>query len=113
MLNRNQYCPRCGGVIVYNTDTENRLIKWCTACNCNWIIGRGIDTMDKFEDAIKQDKIHNIELKTLEINCDSIILRQNNINIRFDDEKDIEQFDSITINGIKFKKTEEIREQMS
>lgn len=66
--------------------------------------------MDKLEDAIKQDKIHNVELKTLEMNCDDIILKQNNINICFDSEKDIEQFDSIIINGIKFKKVEKIGE---
>ena len=43
---------------------------------------------------------------TLTIECDSITLKQNNISIRFCSEKDIKQFDSIIINGIKFKKVE-------
>ena len=27
MLNETQYCPRCGGALVYDTDNENRLKK--------------------------------------------------------------------------------------
>lgn len=121
MLNETQYCPRCGGALVYDTDNENRLIKWCTCCKANWIIGKDIDTMNKFTEAIKQDKnlsIHNVDHMysysiapppplTLEIECDSITLKQNDISIRFCSEKDIKQFDSIIINGIKFKKVEE------
>lgn len=64
MLNETQYCPRCGGALVYDTDNENRLIKWCTCCKANWIIGKDIDTMNKFTEAIKQDKnlsIHNVD----------------------------------------------------
>lgn len=121
MLNKTQYCPRCGGALVYNTDTENRLIKWCTCCRATWIIGKDIDTMNKLTEVIKQDKnsfIHDINPaysiitppKTLEIKCDSIILKQNDISICFYSEKNIKQFDSITINGIKFKRIEEDNE---
>lgn len=75
--------------------------------------------MNKFTEAIKQDKnlsIHDIYHTysiapppplTLEIKCDSITLKQNDISICFCSEKDIKQFDSIIINGIKFKKVEE------
>ena len=120
MLSKTQYCPRCGGVLVYDTDNENRLIKWCTCCKANWIIGKDIDTMNKLTETIQQDKnlsIHDVDPMysiiapppplTLEIKCDSITLKQNDISICFCSEKDIKQFDSITINGIKFKKVEE------
>lgn len=115
MLNKTQYCPKCGGALVYNTDNENRLVKWCTCCGAYWIIGKDIDTMNKFTETIKQDKnssIHTYSIApplplTLEIKCDSITLKQNDISIRFCGEKDIKQFDSIIINGIKFKKVEE------
>ena len=117
MLNESQYCPRCGGALVYNTDNENRLVKWCTCCRANWIIGKDIDTMNKLTEAIHRDKnlfIHDIDHQyfttppqTLDIKCDSITLKQNDISICFCSEKDIKQFDSITINGIKFKKVEE------
>ena len=124
MLNKTQYCPRCGGVLVYNTDDENRLIKWCTCCKANWIIGKDINTMNKFTETIKQDKnssAHDIgpmysiidslqQPLTLTIKCDSITLKQNDISICFCNEKDIKQFDNIIINGIKFKKVEEENE---
>ena len=119
MLNKTEYCPRCGGVLIYDTDNENRLVKWCTCCGANWIIGKDMDTMNKLIETIQQDKnlsIHDFDHMysiapppplTLEIECDSITLKQNDISIRFCSEKDIKQFDSITINGIKFKKVEE------
>lgn len=111
MLNKTQYCPRCGGVLVYNTDDENRLIKWCTCCKANWIIGKDINTMNKFTETIKQDKNSSAQqLLTLTIKCDSITLKQNDISICFCNEKDIKQFDNIIINGIKFKKVEEENE---
>lgn len=118
----NERCPACGGALVYNTDNENRLIKWCNCCRATWIIGKDIDTMNKLIEAIKQDKnsfIHDINPihsitepppQTLEIKCDSITLKQNDISICFYSEKDIKQFDSITINGIKFKRVEEDNE---
>ena len=117
MLNKTQYCPRCGGALVYYIDDENRLIKCCTCCGAFRIIGKDTDTMNKLTETIKQDKnssIHNVDhmysipqQQTLEIKCDSIILKQNDISICFYSNKDIKQFDSITINGIKFKKVEE------
>lgn len=120
MLNKTQYCPRCGGVLVYNTDNENRLVKWCTCCGAYRIIGKDIDMINKLTETIKHDKnlsIHGVDPMyltiqqpqplTLEIKCDSITLKQNDISICFCSEKDIKQFDSITINGIKFKKVEE------
>lgn len=114
-------CPICGGALAYDTDDEGRLKKYCTRCESNWIIGKDIDTMDKFNETIKQDKnssIHNINPihsittppQTLEIKCDSITLKQNDISICFHNEKDIKQFDSITINGITFKRVEEDNE---
>ena len=81
--------------------------------------GKNIDTMNKLTETIQQDKnlsIHDVGHMysiapppplTLEIECDSITLKQNDISICFCSEKDIKQFDSITINGIKFKKVEE------
>lgn len=101
-------CPLCGGALAYDTDNEGRLIKYCTRCESNWTIGKDIDTMDKFNEVIKHDidPIHSITIppQTLEIKCDSITLKQNDISICFCSEKDIKQFENITINGIKFKR---------
>lgn len=48
---------------------------------------------------------------TLEMNCDSITLVNNGIFITFNDKgNEIKQFDSITINGVKFKKVDEDNE---
>lgn len=107
-------CPVCGGALAYDTDDEGRLKKYCTRCESNWIIEKNIDTMDKFNEAIKHDidPIYStialtLPPQTLEIKCDSITLKQNDISICFCSEKDIKQFDSITINGTKFKRVEE------
>lgn len=84
--------------------------------------GKNIDTMNKLTETIQQDKnlsIHDFghmysiappPPPTLEIECASITLKQNNISICFCSEKDIKQFDNIIINGIKFKKVEEENE---
>lgn len=120
MSDIDRYCRKCGGLITYNTDDEGRLIKWCSCCNTYYIIKDNVNTQDELTTAINQHKqslfhLHDIDPtysiiilpQTLEIKCDSITLKQNDISIRFCSEKDIKQFDSITINGIKFKKVEE------
>lgn len=121
MLNEKDMCPKCGGVITYNTDDEGRLIKWCSCCGTYYIVGNNINTQDELTTAINQDKqslyVHDIDPttyftisripQTIEITCDSITLKHNDISIRFCTDKDIKQFDSITINGVKFKRMDE------
>lgn len=114
-----RYCPKCGGLITYNTDDEGRLIKWCSCCGAYYIIKDNVNTQDELTTAINQHKqslsyLHDVghtysimQPRTVEIKCDSITLKQNDISIRFCSEKDIKQFESITINGIKFKKVKE------
>ena len=82
-----------------------------------------LNTIDKFIEAKNPDKqsmyfhdtntaysIINRVPETLIINCDSITLKHNDISIRFCMDTDIKHFDTITINGVKFKRVEENNE---
>lgn len=124
----NERCPICGCIIGYHINSYGQIVKQCN--NCKHIIADDVVTTDKTTvtdynqsttTKTNTPLLHNLNLDidpmysiiappqplTLEIKCDSITLKQNNISIRFCGEKDINQFDSITINGIKFKKVEE------
>lgn len=124
----NEKCPVCGGIIGYHINSYGRVVKQCN--NCKHIIADDVVVTDKTtftgynQSATTKTNIplsnglrHDIDPMmysiapppplTLEIKCDSITLKQNDISIRFCSEKDIKQFDSIIINGIKFKKVEE------
>lgn len=120
MLNEKDICRKCGGVITYNTDDKGRLIKWCSCCGAYYIVGNNVNTQEELATAINQHKqslyfdndstysIINRIPETLIINCDSITLKNNNISIVVTkNEQDIKRFDSIIINGVKFKKVEE------
>lgn len=121
-------CPVCGGVIGYHINSYGQVVKQCN--NCKHIITDDVVTTNKttvtdynqstttktntpLSNGLKLDidPMYSIiappQPLTLEIKCDSITLKQNDISIRFCSEKDIKQFDSIIINGIKFKKVEE------
>lgn len=123
----NEKCPVCGGIIGYHINSYGQIVKQCN--NCKHIIADDVVTTDKttftgynqsattktnipLSNGLKLDVDHMYSIApppplTLEIECDSITLKQNDISIRFCSEKDIKQFDSIIINGIKFKKVEE------
>lgn len=123
----NERCPVCGCIIGYHINSYGQIVKQCS--NCKHIIADDVVTTDKttvtdynqsattktnipLSNGLKLDVDHMYSIApppplTLEIKCDSITLKQNDISIRFCSEKDIKQFDSITINGIKFKKVEE------
>lgn len=127
MMDLNGICPICGCIIGYYINSYGRVVKQCN--NCKHIIADNVVTTDKTTitdynqsttTKTNTPLLHNLNLDvnhmnsiapppplTLEIKCDSITLKQNDINICFCSEKDIKQFDSITINGIKFKKVEE------
>lgn len=121
----NKRCPVCGETLGYHINSYGQVVKQCN--NCNYVIADDVVTTDKttftdYNQSTTKTKIpllHNLNLdvdhtiqimpppQTLEIKCDSITLKQNDISIRFCGEKDIKQFDNIIINGIKFKKVEE------
>lgn len=123
----NERCPICGGIIGYHINSYGRVVKQCN--NCKHIIADDVVTTDKtiftgynqsattktnipLSNGLKLDVDHMYSIApsqplTLEIKCDSVTLKQNGISICFCSEKDIKQFDSIIINGIKFKKVEE------
>lgn len=120
-------CPVCGSIIGYHINSYGRIVRQCR--NCKHIIADDVVTTDKTTvtdynwsttTKTKIPLLHNLNLdvdhaysitppqpQTLEIKCDSLILRQNDISICFYSNKDIKKFDNITINGIKFKKVEE------
>ena len=130
----NEKCPVCGGIIGYHINSYGRVVKQCN--NCKHIIADDVVTTDKttvtdynqsttynrstttktntpllnglrFDTDPMMYSIAPPSPLTLEIECDSITLKQNDISICFCSEKDIKRFDSIIINGIKFKKVEE------
>lgn len=122
----NERCPICGCIIGYHINSYGQVVKQCN--NCKHIIADDVIATDKTTvtdynqptTTTNTPLLHNLNLDvdhsysiapppplTLEIKCDSITLKQNDISIRFCSEKDIKQFDSIIINGIKFKKVEE------
>lgn len=123
----NKRCPICGCIIGYHINSYGQIVKQCN--NCKHIIADDVIATDKttvtdynqstttktntpLSNGLKLDVDHSYSIApppplTLEIKCDSITLKQNDISIRFCGEKDIKQFDSIIINGIKFKKVEE------
>ena len=126
-MDLNNNCPACGGkgTIGYHINSYGQVVKQCN--NCNYVITDDVVTTDKttvtdynqsttrtntpLSNGLKPDVDHMYSIApppplTLEIKCDSITLKQNDISICFC-EKDIKQFDSIIINGIKFKKVEE------
>lgn len=128
-MDLNNNCPACGGkgTIGYHINSYGQVVKQCN--NCNYVITDDVVTTDKttvtdynqstrtvtntpLSNGLKLDidpmySIAPPQPLTLKIKCDSITLKQNDISIRFCSEKDIKQFDSIIINGIKFKKVEE------
>lgn len=124
----NERCPICGGTLGYHINSYGRVVQQCN--RCKHIIADDVVLTDKttftgynqstrtvtntpLSNGLKLDidPMYSIIAPppplTLEIKCDSITLKQNDISIRFCSEKDIKQFDSIIINGIKFKKVEE------
>lgn len=122
----NEKCPVCGGIIGYHINSYGRIVKQCN--NCKHSIADDVVTTNKTTftgynqsttTKTNTPLLHNLNLdagqafsitlppQTLEIECDSITLKQNDISIRFCSEKDIKQFNNIIINGIKFKKVEE------
>lgn len=124
----NERCPICGCVINYHINSYGKVVRSCS--NCKYVIpddpvittnkttitdNNYVTYTNNIISKKALDKLvinHDINPaysittppQTLEINCDSITLKQNNISIRFCSERDIKQFDSITINGIKFKR---------
>lgn len=123
----NKRCPVCGGTLGYHINSYGRVVQQCN--RCKHIIADDVVITDKttftgynqstrtvtntpLSNDLKLDidPMYSIiappQPLTLEIKCDSITLKQNDISIRFCSEKDIKQFDNITINGIKFKKVE-------
>lgn len=123
----NERCPVCGSVIGYHINSYGRVVKQCNSCkhtitddvvvtDKTTFTGYNQSTTTKTNtpssNSLKLDVDHMYSIApsqplTLEIKCDSITLKQNDISICFCSEKDIKQFDSIIINGIKFKKVEE------
>lgn len=124
----NEKCPVCGGTLGYHINSYGRVVQQCN--RCKHIIADDVVITDKttftgynqstrtvtntpLSNDLKLDidPMYSIiappQPLTLEIKCDSITLKQNDISIRFCGEKDIKQFDNIIINGIKFKKVEE------
>lgn len=124
----NERCPICGGTLGYHINSYGRVVQQCN--RCKHIIADDVVLTDKttftgynqstrtvtntpLSNGLKLDidPMYSIiappQPLTLEIKCDSITLKQNDISICFCSEKDIKQFDSIIINGIKFKKVEE------
>lgn len=124
----NERCPVCGGTLGYHINSYGRVVQQCN--RCKHIIADNVVLTDKttftgynqstrtvtntpLSNDLKLDidPMYSIiappQPLTLEIKCDSITLKQNDISICFCSEKDIKQFDSIIINGIKFKKVEE------
>lgn len=124
----NERCPVCGGALGYHINSYGRVVQQCNCCK--HIIAPDVVLTDKttftgynqstrtvtntpLSNGLKLDidPMYSIiappQPLTLEIKCDSITLKQNDISICFCSEEDIKKFDSITINGIKFKKVEE------
>lgn len=124
----NEKYPVCGGTLGYHINSYGRVVQQCN--RCKHIIADDVVITDKttftgynqstrtvtntpLSNGLKLDidPMYSIiapsQPLTLEIKCDSITLKQNDISICFCSEKDIKQFDSIIINGIKFKKVEE------
>lgn len=124
----NEKCPVCGGTLGYHINSYGRVVEQCNRCkhiiaddvvitDKTTFTGYNQSTTTKTNTPLSNDLKLDIDPMysiiapppqlILEIKCDSITLKQNDISIRFCGEKDIKQFDSITINGIKFKKVEE------
>lgn len=124
----NEGCPVCGGIMGYHINSYGRIVRQCR--NCKHIIADDIvaptnkttftgynqsattvtNTSSSNGLRLDIDPMYSIappQPLTLEIKCNSITLKQNDISIRFCSEKDIKKFDSIIINGIKFKKVVE------
>lgn len=124
----NERCPVCGGIIGYHINSYGQIVKQCNSCK--HIITDDVVVTDKTTftgynqsttTKTNTPSSNNLNLDidpmiysiapppplTLEIKCDSITLKQNDISICFCSEKDIKQFDSIIINGVTFKKVEE------
>ena len=115
-------CPKCNGTMAKREYSNNIIYYECPFCG--EIAKYGYFTTSNAypleKDGITSDLIikhDNSRFKpvmptTLEINCDSVTLVNNGIFITFNDKgkNEIKRFDTITINGIKFKKVEEDNE---
>lgn len=112
-------CPKCNGTMVEREYSNNIIYYECPFCG--EIAKYGYFTTSNAypleKDGITSDLIikHDNSIfkpvmpTTLEINCDSVTLKNDSISFTMCDDK-IKQFDTITINGIKFKRIEEENE---
>lgn len=114
-------CPKCNGTMVEREYSNNIIYYECPFCG--EITKYGYTTTSNAypleKDGITSGfiSIHDnstfvctikpvVIPTTLEINCDSITLKNDSIAFTICDDK-IKQFDTIIINGVKFKKVEE------
>lgn len=112
-------CPKCNGTMVEREFSNNIIYYACPFCGEITKYGyfKTSNAYPLEKDGITSDfiRIHDnstfkpVMPMTLEINCDSITLKNDSISFTMCDDK-IKQFDTITINGIKFKKVEEENE---
>lgn len=129
-------CPNCGGTIGYHISSYGQVVKQCNWCkhiiandtivtnkttitDNNYVTNTNIIPHNYLEKYIKLDdidtsklccksyEIDQTKLNTIEIKCKTITLKQGEVGITFDLDMQLKDYDSIIINGVKFKKVKE------
>lgn len=122
-------CPICGGIIGYHINSYGRIVEQCSRCkhiipddpvittnkttitNNNYVANTNALPPNYSKDYIKVDDCKPYEIdqsksNSIEIKCKTITLKQGEVEITFDLNRQLKDYDSIIINGVKFKKVE-------
>ena len=132
----NERCPICGGTLGYYINSYGRVVQQCTSCkhiiaddvivtnkttitDNNYVTNTNVLPHNYSKDYIKIDDIDTSKIwcskpyeidqpksNSIEIKCKTIILKQDEVEITFDLNRQLKDYDSIIINGVKFKKVE-------
>lgn len=130
MIDLNERCPICGGIIGYHINSYGRIVEQCSGCkhiipddpvittnkttitNNNYVANTNVLPHNYSKDYIKIDdckpyEIDQFKSNSIEIKCKTIILKQGEVEITFDLNIQLKDYKSITINGVKFKRVKE------
>lgn len=93
-------CPHCGNKA--DTDKGTNGLYYCPICQRDFYFDDNMSYGHNVERIYGKHKYIDTTVKSIEIECDTIFLRQKDLDITVDLSSVIDEIGSITINGNKF-----------
>lgn len=103
MIDLNERCPICGSD--HSITTNSVATARTTIINDNYIKVDNINASKIW--CSTPYEVDQTKLNTIKIECKTITLKQGEIEITFDLDRQLKDYESITINGVKFKRIDE------